>query len=270
VRRALAGRPPFDLAIDFQGNWRSALWVYLSRAKVKAGRGGIRPGWALSFRPDKSRHAVRVCASVLELLGVPMDDLNPEVVPSAVADGRVRELLGQHGLPEQGFLVINPFSRWASKAWPVECYAELVARVRAERLVRVVITGGPAEIGPGRDLEERLQGQALNLVGRLSLEESICLYGRAGMMVTGDSGPMHIAAALGKRVIALFGPTLPEQTGPWGQLDGVIQIRRPPQQRAYRTDPLGSYIRAIPVEAVVRAVLEALDRPPHPGVAPAA
>src|SRR5262245_13940292 len=59
IRRALAGRA-FDLAIDFQGTGRSALWVYLSRASVKAGRGGCRPGWDVPVRPDLARHAVRV------------------------------------------------------------------------------------------------------------------------------------------------------------------------------------------------------------------
>lgn len=270
IRQVLAGRPRFDLAIDFQGNWRSALWVYLSRARVKAGRGTGRPGWAVRVRFDPTMHAVPFCAGILEALGLPVPDLTPEVFPDPAADERVRQLLGRAGLPARGFLLVNPFSRWASKAWPAERYAELITRVRGERPVPVVVTGGPGETGQGRALVGRLlSGAVLDLVGRLSLAESIALFGRAGLMVTGDSGPMHIAAALGTRVVALFGPTLPERTGPWGQLGAVIQARRPRKHRAYRSDSTGKYIRAIPVETVVRAVLSALDRP-EPGTAPAA
>ena len=86
-------------------------------------------------------------------------------------------------------------------------------------------------------------------------------------MLTGDSGPMHAAAAPGAPVLALFGPTLPERTGPWGADHAVIQEARPPHPNTYRHDPEGKHIRSIAV-GTVRDALDALlekHRPPACG-----
>ena len=99
-------------------------------------------------------------------------------------------------------------------------------------------------------------------MGGLPLEESLALFARARLMVTGDTGPMHCAAALGVPVVALFGPTWPEHTGPWGPGHRVVQASRPPTHHAFRTDVEGRYIRAIDVTLVHRAVLDALAAEP--------
>jgi ADP-heptose:LPS heptosyltransferase len=105
----------------------------------------------------------------------------------------------------------------------------------------------------------------IGVVGGLPLEESLALFRRARLMVTGDTGPMHCAAALGVPVIALFGPTWPERTGPWGPGHRIIQRSRPPTHHAFRTDLEGRHIRAIDVATVHRAVLDALTaEPPVP------
>jgi ADP-heptose:LPS heptosyltransferase len=78
-------------------------------------------------------------------------------------------------------------------------------------------------------------------------------------MVTGDTGPMHCAAALGTAVVALFGPTWPERTGPWGPGHRVVQRSRPDMHHAYRTDREGRHIRSIDLASVCRAVREALQ-----------
>ncbi len=252
-------REPFDLAIDFQGTWRSALWVYASRARVKAGRGKWRPGWQTTVEPDLSRHAVRVCADIAERVGVAVDNLNPELFTSEEDDRAVLDLLKRHGLPEPGYIVFNPFSRWPSKTWPAERYAEVAARVQKEKCVPIVITGGPGEEAQAAELLKLMPSPGVvSLAGQLTLGQSLCLFKRAPLMLTGDSGPMHAAAALGVRVVALFGPTLPERTGPWGEKHVVIQASRPAQHREYRTDDAGVHIRAIETETVCKAVLAAL------------
>jgi ADP-heptose:LPS heptosyltransferase len=124
----------------------------------------------------------------------------------------------------------------------------------------MVITGGPGEEEQARALMQGLYpGVAVSLVGKLTLEQALCLYRRGILMVTGDSGPMHAAAALGTRVVALFGPTLPERTGPWGDKHIVIQELRPPSHHTYRSDHNKVYMRAISVEQVYRAVGTVLD-----------
>jgi heptosyltransferase-1 len=258
ARQHLAGSQ-FDLALDLQGLRRSAAWVYASGARVRAGRGGPRPGWQLAHRPDLARHAVDVAAEILGALGIEVADRRPEIRVSAAADRELDEILAGRVIEPHGFILANPFSRWRSKAWPVDRWAELLGWMHSETDRSIVIVGGPGEEGEADRLERMLPpGLAESLVGRISLEQALCLYRRARLMITGDTGPMHAAAALGTPVVALFGPTLPERTGPWGDEHIVLQALRPPDHQAYRHDPEGRFIRALDSETVRAGVARAL------------
>lgn len=271
-RLALAGRR-FDFALDLQGSLRSARWMAAARAGIKAGRAAPgtgrawRLGWNLVVRPDPARHAIEVCAMIAEAIGVAVPDLAPEIRLDPAADAALAERLAREGLPERGFLLLNPFAAWPSKAWPAERWAALAGRLAPALPTPMVISGGPAEREAGAALA-RLAGHGVrSLAGSLPLEQSLCLFARAAAMVTGDSGPMHAAAALGTPVVALFGPTWPDCTGPWGDGHRVIQALRPPAHGTFRQDPDGRHIRAIEVAAVERAVLDlwaglASARPP--------
>jgi ADP-heptose:LPS heptosyltransferase len=252
-------RPRFDLAIDFQGVRRSALYVYLSHARLQGGRGGWRPGWNVVCAPRAGQHAVTVCADIAQALDIPVENLSPEVFLSEEADATVHTLLTSMDVPAKDFLLVNPFSRWRSKEWPLSRYADLIRRITHEWTLPVVLSGSRDRCGQAEQLY-RLIGsrRVVSLVGRLTLAQALCLYQRAGVMVTGDSGPMHVAAALGTKLIALFGPTLPECTGPWGEGHRIIQERRPPTHHTYLNDDGGEYMRAIEVEVVYNAVAEVL------------
>lgn len=262
------GRSRFDLAIDFQGTRRSALWVYASGARVRAGRlrgdgpgREWRPGWQCVVRPDHTRHAVRVCADVAEAVGVPVDHLDPELHVSTEGVRRCAARVAEGRLPAAAFVLVNPFTSWPSKSWPVERYEELVRRLARDRNVPIVVHAGPGEeAGLARFAAIDGVRSGVAVVGGLPLEESLALFRRARLMVTGDTGPMHCAAALGVPIVALFGPTWPERTGPWGARHRVIQRSRPSTHHAFRTDVEGRHIRAIDVDTVHGAVLELLDR----------
>jgi heptosyltransferase-1 len=250
----------FDVAIDFQGTRRSAAWVYASRSRFKAGRGGVRPGWDLVLKPNLSKHAVLVCADVARAIGIQVDDLQPEIYLSDRDDRELLSVLEAHGLPWDGFVIINPFSRWDSKMWPLERYAEVVSALRRDFGLPIVITGGPGEEQKAQECMSLLPvGAAVCLAGKLTLGQALCLYRRARLMVTGDSGPMHAAAALGTRTVSLFGPTLPERTGPWGHGHIVLQMSRPRSHHTYRADPERKHIRAIDVATVIAAIKSSLE-----------
>ncbi|MCW5978434.1 MAG: glycosyltransferase family 9 protein [Bryobacteraceae bacterium] len=252
-------RRRIDLAIDFQGNRKSAVWIYACGARVKAGRGDNRPGWQHAVLPDLNQHAVRVCVAVAAAAGIPVDDPDPEVFVSPEDDDALRAILQSAGVPAEGFVAINPFAAWKSKRWPLERYARLMERIRKEADVPMIVTGGPGEEQQAAELMRMLApGTATDLTGRLTLDEALCLYRRSRLMVTGDSGPMHVAAALGTPVVALFGPTQPERTGPWGAGHVVIQKMRPLSHHAYRDDPEGAHIRAIGVDDAWEAVFSTL------------
>ncbi len=261
IRRTLRRHGPYDVAIDLQGNRRSAAWVYLSGAPTKAGRGDRRPGWQAAWQPDPSQHAVLVCAEICRGLGIPVADPAPQVITSARDEARTNRILAEQGLPRSGFVLLNPFSRWKSKSWPVDCLVQVIARLRHLLNVPIVLTGGADDREAAGSVQARLAPDPLpSLVGRMTLGEALCALRRARLVVSVDSGPMHAAAALGVPTVALFGPTHPERTGPWGAGHRVLQARRPPSHHAYRTDPEGAYMAALAPETVSAAVLAALTQ----------
>ena len=268
--RHLAGRrrPRFDLAIDFQGTRRSAAWVYASGARVRAGRRRgagreWRPGWHRVVSPTAGRHAVRVCADVAASVGVPVVELDPELHAAPGADERLGARLAAAGVPPSGFVLVNPFTRWPSKSWPIDRYRALLTTLSGDVRVPIVVHAGPGEESGLEALADIAapRGRAATIISALPLDEALALFRRARLMVTGDTGPMHCAAALGTPVVALFGPTWPECTGPWGAGHRVIQSSRPPTPDTYRTDDRGLHIRAIDVPTVHRAILDALQDP---------
>jgi heptosyltransferase I len=105
-------------------------------------------------------------------------------------------------------------------------------------------------------------GTSVSLAGRLGLGDLAALLARARLVVTGDSGPMHMAAALATPVVALFGPTWPERAGPWGEGHRVVQRWRSERYRAYRDPASAIGMAAISLDDVQAAIAEALNEPP--------
>jgi ADP-heptose:LPS heptosyltransferase len=262
ARRAFTefrGDGGFDMAIDLQGRPASALWTYASGATIKAGRGGFRPGWRLTMPTDYRQSDTAESAAILEKLGIPVPDPAPVLHTSEAAEAALEPILRESGLPREGFLVVNPFSRWPTKAWPLERYIELLPKLRSDCGLPLVISAGAAEASEaGRLLAAMPPGTAVSLASRLDLGQLLALLRRARLVLTGDSGPMHAADALGTKVVALFGPTWPERAGPWRRSQVVIQRWRSPRYHAYRDADSAVGMAAIPAEEVRAAVMAAL------------
>lgn len=255
----------FDLALDFQGRHRSAAWVYASRARWRGGRGTRRPGWQLAIEPDPDQHAVDVCAAIAEAAGVPVPDRQPRLFVAAAVEPALDALLDACGAPRRGFVVANPFGIWPAKRWPLERWVAAIAALRRALGVAVVVTGSANE---RRDAEPLLAGLGeggVSLVGRLTLDQALSVYRRAALLISGDSGPLHAAAALDTPVVGLFGVTRAERTGPRGRHVRVLQQARPDGPGDYHDAAQQSYLRAIPVEAVVEAAVELARSSRSPG-----
>ena len=126
------------------------------------------------------------------------------------------------------WIAIQPGARWSNKRWPVEYFARLV-RLLADQFpdVRFAILGGAGDKPLGGIVADADPERCFNLCGQTSLPEMVEWVRLCDLMITNDTGPMHVAAALGKPLVALFGPTEPRRTGPYRQLDSVLRIDLP-------------------------------------------
>jgi lipopolysaccharide heptosyltransferase II len=126
------------------------------------------------------------------------------------------------------WIALQPGARWKNKRWPVEYFTELVRLLAAKFPdVRFAILGNDDDEPLGKIVARAEPQRSLNLCGQTSLPEMVEWLRLSELMITNDTGPMHVAAALGKPLVALFGPTEPRRTGPYGQLDSVLRIDLP-------------------------------------------
>ena len=162
---------------------------------------------------------------MLPHLGVPVDH-HFQWLPEQPQVARAIQSKWQTG--HARWIAIQPGARWSNKRWPVEYFARLV-RLLAGQFpeVRFAILGGAEDKPLGGIVADADPERCFNLCGQTSLPEMVEWVRLCDLMITNDTGPMHVAAALGKPLVALFGPTEPRRTGPYRQLDSVLRIDLP-------------------------------------------
>ncbi len=159
------------------------------------------------------RHALERYLCVTEALGIGRSPIR-FVFPTDEAD---RSAVAR--MTPDRYAVLVPGTNWATKRWPIEHFAGLVAPLRDRFGLATVVAGTPGE----RPLASAIGG-AVNLAGQTNLRQLVALLERASIVVANDSGPMHIAAALGRPLVTMFGPTNPIRTGPFERSDSVIRL----------------------------------------------
>ena len=230
----------FDWVIDLQCLARSGAFAWLASGKLLIGLDEVREG-ARGFydvavrRASFHTHAVDWYLAVLPKLGVPVHknfQWLPER-PAVAADIRRKWPDAPASTPHSAFriphwIALQPGARWENKRWPAGHYAELIRRLAGKFPGARFAILGAAEDRPLGDIIARAQPQrCLNLCGQMSLPEMVEWLRRCDLLVTNDTGPMHAAAALNKPLVAIFGPTEPRRTGPYGHLDSVLRLDLP-------------------------------------------
>jgi lipopolysaccharide heptosyltransferase I len=218
----------YDLVIDLQGLLKSGVLVGLSKGKRKIGMAGAREGgWVfLNERPvpvDYDEHAID---RYLRVAGYLENDISSWKgnIPVSDSDKKwVDDLLNANGIQNRPLVAINPMARWKTKLWEPEKFAVLANRITDELSCKVIFTGSNSDWNVIEDVSKKMKRRPINIAGRTSLKQLAYLFTRCAALVTTDTGPMHIASAMGCRVVALFGPTAPWRTGPYGQSHKVIR-----------------------------------------------
>ncbi len=249
----------YDLVIDFQGLIKTAVLSFLTGAGRRVGFSKSlvreRPAhWFYHDRLEKPAPAMHVAQ--LNLLLAERAGGHPGQLRAHLnANGNDIRAIEARLLEEQlcEYVVINPGGGWPTKQWSATRYGSLAARIATELHLRVVVTTGPGE----EDLYQQI-AESCAAMKPLHLQvpflQLIPLFKRARLVVAGDTGPLHLACALGAPVVGILGPTSPVRNGPWSQDDETVVRRLPCSFCNKRKCPTANECLDIPVEDVFAAV----------------
>lgn len=212
----------YDLVLDLQGLFRSAFISWLTGVRRRLGFDNAREG-AVFFYSEK----IQVKGKALHALDANLEALKnifpgkalppvsfkmkfPPAVLSAVKE-KGFDLLFSKG----AYCVFSPQARWASKTWPKENYLHLAVKMAEASKLKIVITGNGEDSAFWEKASASYPEKIISLMDKTTLSELAWIISGCEFMVCNDSGPMHLAGAFHKKVIALMGPTKPEKTGPY-------------------------------------------------------
>jgi heptosyltransferase-1 len=224
----------YDWVIDNHGIFKSGLWVALSRGRRKIGfqaSPGIADEGNYFFTNERYKplnienHALDRYLDLVVQLGVPVSKPTLDFSVPEDSQKKAENFLQRNGFSSHPLVIIHPIAKWATKQWPCENFARL-ADALAQRGAFVVFTGSPEDRKPAQEIFRWIKTpqKVLNLVGQTSLKELAGLFSISDLVLTTDTGPMHLAAAVKAPLIALFGPTAPWRTGPYG--NGHVILRK--------------------------------------------
>jgi lipopolysaccharide heptosyltransferase I len=232
ARRLAGGR--FDVAVDLQGLWKSGVITWLSRAPLRLGfdaahcrERGNALFTTLRLPPAPgTAHVVDANLSLLRGLGVAEPvwrEARFPLGPFPEAEASVRDLLAGEGVKADAALVVlNPGSGGEAKRWAIEAYRALGDELAVRLGARVLLAWGPGEEPLARAIAHGMRVPPL-IPPPTSLPELVALLRRAALVVGGDTGPVHLAAALGVPTVGLYGPTSARRNGPYGTRSAALQ-----------------------------------------------
>ncbi len=215
----------YEVILDYQGLLKSGLIVGLSRGKYKIGFSNHREGssWFYNFKLppyDINLHAVKrylnLTKEVLKLLNNTRDiNISEEIPETVFPETTFPKFLSSEKL----YISIIPKARWETKNWSFKNWEKLITLLLEKEEFNFLILGSSSDLelkSWAQNLEKRFSERLKSLVGKISLSQLVSVLKHSKLIITVDTGPMHIASALKIPTIALFGPTSPERTGPWG------------------------------------------------------
>ncbi len=262
-------RERFDLAIAAQRSGRTGLLVRASGAKTRVGFEGAAGAWAytVNARWDPGRHAVHRYLALAGPCGSNPEAADPDPVLAILpqARERVAALLSEAGIDRgDGVVAIAPGSIWGTKRWTPEGFAAVAAGVRALGPMPVLV-GSPQEAELCNQIAALAGGGVPVLAGRTGIPDLAALCARASAVVTNDSGPGHVASAVGTPVVAIFGPTVPAfGYTPYGTANRIVELDgldcRPCDRHGPQVCPLGHHrcMKDIEPAIVMRALSDVL------------
>jgi len=257
---------PYDAAIDFQGLIKSAIFARLSHSKKRIGLAWrwLREPLAGVFythrvTPQDRTHIIEINLSLVEPLGARASQWEFPLPGNFQDTEAVREQLRRLGTQE--FIIVNPGGGWKSKRWAPENYAEVAARLAGRMPFDILVTGSQQEEEVAREILARANAPRAKWFP-CTLLQFIALVRKAKLLIGGDTGPLHLAAAAGTPLVALFDSSdprnTPERNGPFNADD--IILRGPGRPNVAQYSKHLNYLEGVSVESVVNAALQRLGK----------
>ncbi len=215
----------YDMALDLQGLLRSAIISKVARAGENAGFARGREGAPFLYRHkvsvDTDRHAIEQYMQISHKLGlIDNSDIEYDLHIDKTDIDKAESLAGS-----SAYVVINPNARWESKLWKLKSFAQTAKWLYEHEGIRSVITGTKEDGKRAEEIIDMAGESVINLTGCGGFGFLSAVIKKCRFVITNDSGPMHLAVALGKKVIALHGPTDPKIVGPYGKGQIVVTAK---------------------------------------------
>lgn len=234
----------YDASLDLQGLFKSAAIVRLAGASRRLGTCNMRE---LSDRvsrpvtgPNARGHIVERYLDVARALGCRVEKV---VFPLKISEREkdlARRILLQGGADmENPYVILAVGANWPNKRWPAKHYAKLCDWLYGRGLIPVIIGGGPVDEGIAAEIASLTEIPPVDLVGRTTLIQLASLMEHARLVLGGDTGPVHLAAGLGRKTVMVMGPTDANRNGPYGQLENALEVERPCRYCWKRACPMG-------------------------------
>ncbi len=214
-------RREFDCAILFQKAFEAALFSFLAGIPRRIGYDTDSRGFLLSHRiyeteEARMRHHVEYFLDIVRTIGCEAQDKSLYFHIGDEERKRALEIFEKEGLKDdKPVVVIHPGASKIERQWHSERFAALADILYQKASAHIVIAGGKIDMKAAATIQERMQHSALDLTGKLSIKEFGAFAERSSLFIGNDSGPMHVAAAVGTPVVSIFGPGLPEKTAPF-------------------------------------------------------
>jgi len=227
ISRLLKSRH-FDLVLDLQGLFKSAALAWLSGARKKIGYCDMRElSWLVS-KPTcgvhRNGHVIERYLDVARYLGCKVTKPQFCLEPSEQDIKEIDCILAASGLnPDLPYVVLAPGTNWQSKCWPAKYYADLATALTRKFKHQIVLIGSPQDDERAKLIQNHADTPIINLIGKTTLKQLACVLQKSKLFIGGDTGPLHLAAAMGARTVALFGPSDADRNGPYGDKHVVIR-----------------------------------------------
>ncbi|ADL13654.1 lipopolysaccharide heptosyltransferase II [Acetohalobium arabaticum] len=217
----------YDLGLNIHGNWRTAILLRIINPDYNVGYGTKGRGIWLdrSLVSSENKHMVEVYLDFLRELGFSgLDDKGLELEIDPQAEESMEEFLASQGITEAERLVgLNTGGSWPTKQWMQEGFAQLADRLRWDYDSRVIFFGGPGDVERVEEIAAQMETEPVIAAGKTGLKELAALASFCDLFISGDTGPVHVAAAVGTPTIAIFGPSDETKYQPYGDQHQVVK-----------------------------------------------